>query len=143
MEVLRHCHLEAAGRGGAFLFSVQQCLKEETLAALDRMIRTDVIPLAAGVELVRQSPDSGSTRYGHSPRLARPFCPKFISHVILSPKTAFALPLRSPPMRVFTALLYACLFPLFELHAQPIVMQQVRRRSHNVTVPTNLPGFGL
>lgn len=62
-KVLRNCQLKAPGRGANLTFSLQQCLKNETLASLDRMIRTDVIPLVAGVDLVRLSPDSGSTRY--------------------------------------------------------------------------------
>jgi hypothetical protein len=45
----------------------QQCLKNRTLAVLDRMLQTDVIPLMGGVELIRYatllSPGNDSAAY--------------------------------------------------------------------------------
>ncbi|XP_021930032.1 uncharacterized protein LOC110834808 isoform X2 [Zootermopsis nevadensis] len=61
-EVLGRCRLQASRRGDGFTFGVWQCLRNETVASLDRMILTDVIRVVDGVDLVRLSPASGFAR---------------------------------------------------------------------------------
>lgn len=54
----------------SFLPGTQQCLKNRTLAILDRMLQTDIIPLMGGVELVRYAtllpPGNDSATYNRS-----------------------------------------------------------------------------
>ena len=51
----------------SFVPGTQQCLKNRTLAVLDRMLETDIIPLMGGLELVRYAtllpPGSDSATY--------------------------------------------------------------------------------
>jgi len=63
-HLLEGCKVKSAEETENFVSGVQRCLKNKTVASLDRMLHMDVIPVMSGVELVRYatltSPTNGS-----------------------------------------------------------------------------------